>query len=64
MYDFLYCSSRHWRLTTPAWISSLDFSGLTSTANDLAAAVAPVIVSILGIVIGIKLLKKFGNKIG
>lgn len=50
--------------TTPAWISSLDFSGLTTTANDLAAAVAPVIVSILGIVIGIKLLKKFGNKIG
>ena len=50
--------------TAPSWISSLDFSGLTDTANSLASAVAPVIVSVLAFVIGLKLLKKFANKIG
>lgn len=50
--------------STPAWLSSVDFSGLETTAESLAGVVAPVIVTIMGIVIGIKLLKKFGNKIG
>lgn len=50
--------------TTPTWLSEVDFSGLETTASSLAGIVAPVIVTIMGIVIGIKLLKKFGNKIG
>lgn len=51
-------------VTTPAWLTNVDFSGISTTAESLAGTVAPVIVTIMGIVIGIKLLKKFGNKIG
>lgn len=65
MYDFLYpVVLATGGSTTPSWISSLDFSGVTDTANALAGAVAPAIVAILGVVISIRLLKKFGNKIG
>lgn len=65
MYDFLYpVVLATGGSTTPSWISSLDFSGVTDTANELAGVVAPAIVAILGVVISIRLLKKFGNKIG
>lgn len=50
--------------TVPSWISGLEFDGLTATAEALAGVVAPVIVSVLAFVIGLKLLKKFANKIG
>lgn len=64
MYELLYQVGVATTTTTPTWISNLDFSGITDTANSLAGAVAPAIVAILGVVISIKLLKKFGNKIG
>lgn len=64
MYDLLYQVGVATTTNTPTWISNLDFSGITDTANSLAGAVAPAIVAILGVVISIKLLKKFGNKIG
>lgn len=49
--------------TTPAWLSSVDFSNLTTVAESLAGIVAPVIVTIMGIGLGLSLLKKFGRKI-
>lgn len=51
--------------TTPTWLpTATDFAGVTDTATALAGVVAPVIVSVMAIVIGIKLMKKFVNKIG
>lgn len=50
--------------TVPSWISSLDFSSLSDTAVALAGAVSVPIVAILAVELSIKLLKKFGNKIG
>ena len=65
MYDFLYpVVLATGGSTTPSWISDLTFTNIETTANALAGAVAPAIVAIMGVVISIKLLKKFGNKIG
>lgn len=51
--------------TTPSWLpTATDFAGVTDTASALAGVVAPVIISVMAIVIGIKLMKKFVNKIG
>lgn len=61
MYDLVTLATS----TTPTWIpSASDFASVTDTANALAGVVAPVIVSILAVTLGIKMLKKFGNKIG
>lgn len=50
--------------TTPAWLGDVNFNSVQTVAESLAGTVAPVIVTVMGVVIGIKLLKKFGNKIG
>lgn len=50
--------------TTPTWLNDVNFSSVQTVAESLAGTVAPVIVTVMGVVIGIKLLKKFGNKIG
>lgn len=50
--------------TTPAWITSLDFSDIGSIAGDLAGKVGPAIILVMVPIIGIKLLKKFIGKIG
>lgn len=49
---------------TPQWISDLDFTQFTTMAGDIAAKVGPVVVAIGAVVLGIKLVKKFMNKIG
>lgn len=50
--------------TTPAWMSEVDFSGVTDIATSLAGIVVPVIVAVLGITIGIRMVKSMGKKIG
>lgn len=50
--------------TTPTWITNLDFSTVTSNAEAIAGAVVPVIVTVLGLTIAVRLLKSFANKIG
>ena len=48
----------------PAWMGNVTFTDITDTAQAVGGAVVPVILTVLGVVIGIKLLKKFANKIG
>ncbi|MGN0607367.1 MAG: major coat protein [Oscillospiraceae bacterium] len=47
-----------------SFIDSVDFSGITDMATSVAGKAVPVIVGVLVITIGVKLVKKFGNKIG
>lgn len=49
--------------TLPTWMGNVTFTELTTTAESLASVVVPVIVSIMGIVVGINLLKRFVRKI-
>lgn len=48
----------------PAWMGNVDMSSITTTAESLAGVVVPVIIAIVGITIGIKLLKSYLKKIG
>ena len=48
----------------PTWMGNVTFTDITDTAEAIGGAVVPVIIAVLGVVIGIKLLKKFANKIG
>lgn len=46
----------------PAWATSMG-SDITTRATDVEAAVGPVVVFVLVAVIGIKLIKRFANKV-
>lgn len=49
--------------TLPAWMGDVDLSSITTTATSIASIVVPVIVAVLGIGLGIKLLKGYIKKI-
>lgn len=49
--------------TLPAWMGDVDLSSITTTATSVAGIVVPVIVAVLGIGLGIKLLKGYIKKI-
>ena len=38
--------------TLPTWMGNVTFTDLTTTAEALASVVVPVIVSIMGIIVG------------
>lgn len=42
---------------------STAFQQIQTDATSLAGTVTPIVVGVLGLVIGIKLVKRFGNKI-
>lgn len=67
MYDLMLVTSvvGDGTATLPTWMGDVStaLSGLTSTAESIASVVVPIIVSVMGIVVGIRLLKKFIGKI-
>lgn len=67
MYDVMLVTSVLGEGTSslPTWMGDVStaLSGLTSTAESIASVVVPIVVSVMGIVVGIRLLKKFIGKI-
>lgn len=62
MLDYLGAIALDDAVTAFNW-STVDISSITNTANGLTATVAPVVVTITGLLVGFKLWKRFTNKI-
>lgn len=62
MTDYIFSIALDDAVTAFNW-GSVDISSITSTANSLSATVAPVVVTITGLLVGFKLWKRFTNKI-
>ena len=51
-------------VTVPSFIDTVDFTPIQAMAEALAVKAVPVVIAVLVVFVGIKLIKRFGNKVG